>query len=177
MLSLIRIFHDEHEHASVEKTMDLIFKHFWFLALCQFVTKYTAHCLVCISKKRVPRAPYQHITSWEKPDIPFAAVHLDALGPLPKSNGRKFVLLIVDAFSKYTLLNPMFRQDPTELKRALTNAISLFGTPKQLVTDEDECLSQLTSLNRYKSLVVSALYHTGKAPLKRTSGKVRPHSP
>lgn len=134
-LSLLRVFHDEHEHVSAEKTMDLILKHFWFPGLRQFVTKYIAHCLVCISKKRVPRAPHQHITSWEKPETPFSTVHLDALGPLPESNGHKFVLLIVDAFSKFTLLYPMFRQDAAELKRAVSNAISLFGTPKLLVAD------------------------------------------
>lgn len=29
-LSLLRIFHDEHEHPGVDKTIDLILKHFWF---------------------------------------------------------------------------------------------------------------------------------------------------
>lgn len=135
-LSLLRVFHDEHEHIGVEKTTDLILKHFWFPGLRQFVIKYIAHCLICISKKRVPRAPLQHITSWEKPDSPFHTIHMDVLGPLPVSEGYKFVLVIVDAFTKYSLLYPIYRQDATELKRVITQAVSLFGVPKLMVTDK-----------------------------------------
>ncbi|CAH2208553.1 jg1094, partial [Pararge aegeria aegeria] len=135
-LSLLRVFHDEHEHVGVDKTVDLILKHFWFPSLRQFVSKYVAHCLICISKKRVPRSPQQYITSWEKPDVPFNTVHVDALGPLPPSNGFKFVLLIVDAFTKYCLLYPMRRQDVVELKRIITQAVSLFGVPTLMVTDK-----------------------------------------
>lgn len=84
-LSLLRVFHDEHEHIGAEKTLDLILLHFWFPGLRQFVSKYVAHCLACISKKRVPRAPLQTISSWPKPDEPFSTIHADVLGPLPTS--------------------------------------------------------------------------------------------
>lgn len=134
-LSLLRVFHDEHEHIGADKTLDLILKHFWFPGLKSFVQKYTSHCLICISKKRVPRAPHQPITSWEKPDVPFNTVHVDALGPLPESNGYKFVLILVDAFTKFCLLFPMYRQDTSELKRVFNEAISLFGAPKLIVCD------------------------------------------
>lgn len=60
---------------------------------------------------------------------------MDILGPLPESNGFKYVLLLVDAFSKFCLLYPLYRQDTDELKRVFTNAISLFGTPALIVTD------------------------------------------
>lgn len=135
-LSLLRIYHDEHDHIGADKTLDLILKHFWFPGIRQFVRKYTSHCLVCISKKRVPRAPLQNITSWEKPDEPFHTVHIDALGPLPLSDGYKFILLIVDAFTKYCLLFPMYRQDATELKQIVMRAVSLFGMPKTIITDK-----------------------------------------
>ncbi|CAF4831682.1 unnamed protein product [Pieris macdunnoughi] len=134
-LSLLRVFHDEHEHIGVDKTYDLILKHFWFPGLKQFVRKYTSHCLVCISKKRVPRAPHQPITSWENSDVPFNTIHVDTLGPLPESNGYKFVLIVVDSFTKFCLLYPMYRQDTNELKRVFDRAISLFGTPKLIVCD------------------------------------------
>lgn len=134
-LSLLRAFHDEHEHVSLERSLDLILKHFWFPGIRQFVKKYISHCLICLTKKRVPRAPHQFISSWEKPDTPFHTLHLDTLGPLPESNNYKFVLIIVDAFTKYCLLYPITRQDVVELKRVVTNAVALFGVPKLLVTD------------------------------------------
>lgn len=135
-LSLLRVFHDEHEHIGADKTLDLILKHFWFPGLRQFVSKYVAHCLICLSKKRVPRAPLQNITSWDKPDMPFNTVHVDALGPLPISDGYKFVLIVVDAFTKFCLLYPIQRQDAEELKRVITQAIAQFGVPKLMVADK-----------------------------------------
>jgi hypothetical protein len=134
-LSLLRIFHDEHEHIGSEKTLDLILKHFWFPGLRQFVIKYTSHCLICISRKRVPRAPLQPTTSWPKSEIPFNTVHADVLGPLPESNGFKFVFVLVDSFTKFCLLLPMYRQDTHELKRVFDNAVALFGVPKLLICD------------------------------------------
>ncbi|CAF4832278.1 unnamed protein product [Pieris macdunnoughi] len=80
-------------------------------------------------------APRQPITSWEKSDVPFNTIHVDALGPLPESNGYKFVLILVDSFTKFCLLYPMYRQDTNELKRVFDSAISLFGTPKLIVCD------------------------------------------
>lgn len=135
-LSLLRVFHDEHGHFGYDKTLDLITRHFWFPGLRQFIRKYIDHCLICVSKKRVPRAPNQNITSWDKPETPFVTIHMDALGPLPESNGFKFVLLLVDSFTKYTLLYPIYRQDVEELLRVFSNAISLFGVPKLIVTDK-----------------------------------------
>lgn len=134
-LSLLRIFHDEHDHLGVDKTLELIRKHFWFPSLKSFVQKYVAHCLICITHKKIPRAPNQPIHSWEKPDNPFEVIHVDALGPLPQSNGYRYVLIAIDAFSKYCLLYPMYGQDANELKRLITNVISLFGTPKQIIAD------------------------------------------
>lgn len=134
-LSLLRIFHDEHCHIGIDKTLELILRHFWFPGLRAFVKKYIGHCITCIAHKRVPRAPLQPISSWTKPDVPFDTLHLDALGPLPESKGFKHVLLVVDAFTKYCVLTPIPRQDFDELSQVCRKVISLFGTPRLIVTD------------------------------------------
>lgn len=38
-LSLFRVFHDEHDHPSVDKSFDLITKHFWFPGLRSYLFK------------------------------------------------------------------------------------------------------------------------------------------
>lgn len=86
-------------------------------------------------KNRVPRAPCQPITSRVKPDEPFSTIHVDVLESLLHSNGFKFVLAIVDAFTKFCLLYALYRQDNNELKRVFENAISLFGVHKLLIFD------------------------------------------
>lgn len=146
-LSLLRIFHDEHDHPGIDKTVELILKHFWFPSLRAFVQKYVGHCLICLSHKKVPRAPLQPIHSWQKPEIPFETIHADALGPLPESNGYRYVLIVVDAYSKYCLLYPMYKQDAVELKRHITNTVSLFGTPKLIVADRGRMFQSAEFLN------------------------------
>lgn len=151
-LSLLRLFHDEHDHIGVDKTTDLVLKHFWFPNLRAFVRKYISHCLICMSNKRIQRAPLQPIHSWQKPETPFEVIHMDALGPLPTSNGYRFVLIVVDAFSKYTLLYPMIRQDTVELKLNVSNTVSLFGTPKLIVADRGRMFQSSDFLDWVSSL-------------------------
>lgn len=164
-LSLLRIFHDEHDHIGIDKTTDLILKHFWFPCLRHFVRKYINHCLICLTHKRVPRAPHQPIESWTKPDNPFLTVHMDVLGPLPESKGFKYVLVAVDAFSKYCLLYALYRQDAEELKRAFTNTVSLFGTPLLVVNDrgrmfESETFKKwLTELGCASHFITPEMHH------------------
>lgn len=134
-LSLLRVFHDEHEHLGVDKTIELILCHFWFPGMRQFVTKYVTHCVVCISHKHVPRAPLQPIASWQKVPVPFDTIHADVLGPLTECEGFKYVLIIVDAYTKFCLLYGLYTQDRSELKRVMTQTISLFGTFKRLICD------------------------------------------
>lgn len=86
-LSLLRVFHHGHQHIDVEKTTDLILKHFWFPGVRQFVQKYIHRCVVYLSHKKNPRQSLQLMESWCKPSIPFDTVHSDVLGPLPDSNG------------------------------------------------------------------------------------------
>ncbi|XP_047505190.1 uncharacterized protein LOC125049782 isoform X2 [Pieris napi] len=146
-LSLLRVFHDEHDHIGTDRTTDLILRHFWFPSLRQFVKKYISYCLVCLAHKKVPRAPSQPIQSWTKPDIPFSIIHTDVLGPLQESNGFKYVLIIVDAFSKYCLLYSLYRQNTDELKRVFSNAVSLFGTPSTIVCDRARMFESATFQN------------------------------
>ncbi|CAK1585049.1 unnamed protein product [Parnassius mnemosyne] len=134
-LSLLHVFHDDQDHIGYDKAIELILHHFWFPGLRPFVRKYLKHCIVCLSHKRVPRASHQPIESWTKPDLPFSVVHMDTLGPSPESQGYKHVLIIIDAFTKYCLLYSLRRQDTDELKRAFTNAVSMFGSPRLLVAD------------------------------------------
>lgn len=119
-----------------------------------FVQKYVSHCLVCISHKKVAGAPLQLIHSWEKPELPFETVHMDTLGPLPEADGYRHILIVIDAFSKFCLLYPMYRQDASELKRHLTNTNFLFGAPKLIVADRGRMFQSIEFLNWVKGMGV-----------------------
>lgn len=97
----------------------------------------------------MPRAPLQPISSWQKAPIPFDTLHADVLGPLRESNGHKHLifLIIADAYTKYCLLYALPTQDSSELKRIMTQIISLFGTFKRLVCDRSRMFDNHEFIN------------------------------
>lgn len=169
-LSLLRVFHDDHDHIGIDKTTDLILRHFWFPGLRGFVRKYVGHCIVCLAHKKVPRASSQPIESWTKPDVPFTVIHTDALGPLTESNGFKYILIIIDSFSKYCLLYAIYRQDTDELKRVFSNAISLFGTPSTIICDRGRMFESASFQNWVTELGSSIHFITPE--MHRENGQV-----
>lgn len=135
-LGLLKLFHDEQCHIGIDKTVDSIYKHFWFPRLRQFARNYIRHCLVCAVKK-TRTGPFQGtVLSPERPSGPFHAVHVDCLGPLPVSSTKhKHILVLVDAFSKYCNLIPLKTVTAEETKEGLQRFIECFGTPKVVIMD------------------------------------------
>jgi len=64
-------------------------------------------------------------------------VHMDLFGPLKSSNlGKKFVLCLTDAFTKYTVLLAIDNKEAaTVAKHIFESWICKFGTPLEFVSD------------------------------------------
>lgn len=61
---------------------------------------------------------------------------MDCTGPFTASSeGYKYVLLIVDGFTKYCILKPLKTLNGQELIPILRENLTLFGTPTMIVTD------------------------------------------
>jgi hypothetical protein len=119
-LGLLRLFYDEQCHVGADKTIASINKHFWFPHLRQFVHKYVKHCLACAVKKTRTGPLQGFIRSPEKPTVPLHVVHIDCLGPLSVSSQKyKYVLVVVDAFTKYCHLIPLKSVTAYETQQAL----------------------------------------------------------
>ena len=63
---------------------------------------------------------------------------MDFLGPLTKtSEGHKYILLVVDAFSKWPEAFPMKSTEASELARILYDEIICrYGAPSSILTDK-----------------------------------------
>ena len=170
-LGLLRIFHDEQCHVGSEKTFSSIAAHFWFPKMRSCILKYVKHCLVCaIHKTRTgPRQGF--IFPIEKPSVPFHTLHGDCLGPLPiTSEGFKHLLIIVDSFTKYCFLLPLFSTSADETRQQFLQVIGLFGTPKLFVTDAGSNFKNTTFPKMLESLQIE--HHCVTPDVHRGNGQV-----
>lgn len=63
-------------------------------------------------------------------------VFIDYLGPLPRTKrGNRYILVVIDAFSRFVWLFPSRNVTANTTVSLLTNIFCLFGPPRQLVSD------------------------------------------
>ena len=94
-----------------------------------------ASCKTCqlTKKNKYGTTPSQSITT----NFPFEKICMDITGPLPVSKrGNKYILSIVDYFSRYPMLIPIKTIDAKTVTRALMkNWIAIFGVPMSIHSD------------------------------------------
>lgn len=136
--------HDDIGHFSVEKTLEKIKKDFWFSKMKKFITKYVKSCLHCAFGKE-PAGPKEgFLHSIPKTDIPFQTVHIDHLGPFVKSShGNQYILLIIDAYTKFCIIKPLRTTKSSPAIRALKEIFYTFGHPCRLISDRGSCFTSL----------------------------------
>ena len=93
-------------------------------------------CDTCALQRRVVTRAFLH--PLEIATAPFEVIGMDFLGPIKpeSSNGNKHVLVMTDAFSKWTEVVALPDQTAETTCRALMDRIILYhGPPKIIVTD------------------------------------------
>jgi hypothetical protein len=73
---------------------------------------------------------------FETPDERFSHVHLDIVGPLPDSDGYRYLVTAVDRFTRWPMAFPVKDIHAITVAQAFLNGwIQLFGVPEVLTTD------------------------------------------
>ena len=62
-------------------------------------------------------------------------LNLDSKGPLPSCTSNKFMLTIVDAYSRYPFAIPCEDTSASTVNKALCHLYSLFGVPSYIHSD------------------------------------------
>lgn len=89
--------HDKAGHMSVDKTMSRICKLFWFPHMRNYVKSYIKSCVGCALNKQLGGRQEGEYHYDDMKPIPFSTIHVDPLGPFPKSNKRnEHIFAIVD---------------------------------------------------------------------------------
>lgn len=134
--NLLHLFHDRNCHVGLGKTLHKLREHFWFPRMTAFVKKYLKHCLICVQRKGHSGPKQGFLHPIDKTPIPFHTVHLDCTGPFTQTeDGFKYILLIIDGFTKFCLLKPLKTLSAQELVPLIRDTITTFGTPSIVITD------------------------------------------
>ncbi|GBO30037.1 Pro-Pol polyprotein [Araneus ventricosus] len=100
------------------------------------VEKITSNCFHCIliNQKRGKKEGLLH--PLQKEDTPLHTYHIDFLGPLQSTNKNyKYVLAIIDAFTKFVWIYPTKSTTSAEVIAKLEIQKTVFGSPFQISSD------------------------------------------
>ena len=124
-------------HPGIARTKSRLQQQFFWYGMGGDAKTYVLGCQTCNSNKsanRKNRFPLQI----NHAGIPMEKVHMDFIGPLPKSKmGNEHILVIIDQFTKWVECIPLPNQEAEITARAAINEFFCrFGCPLQLVTDQ-----------------------------------------
>ena len=136
---MLRHFHDSATggHLGVIKTVARLRQRCYWYGMVRDVQVYIATCAECTQNKRVrvnPRAPLQCFQAGN----PGERLHLDILGPfLESSHGNRYVLMMVDQFTRWLELQAISIQDAETVARVFFESYTVrFGVPFVIHTDQ-----------------------------------------
>lgn len=133
---LIIAVHAEYGHIGSNKLYHLLSEHFIMEAMLRRIKQITKTCDMC---QRYKDGGNRNIVGITQPILPTRKgelVSVDYYGPLPTStSGVKYLLVVVDNFTKYVELYTLRRATTTATLRRIHQYITAHGKPEYLLTD------------------------------------------
>lgn len=140
--NVIRTCHDDLGHLGINKTVDKIVKAYWFPRMRDKVRDYIGNCLKCIELSPPSGRAEGYLHGIPKGNLPFATIHVDHLGPLEKTGkGYRYVLVIIDAFTRFIRLYPCKSTTTEESVKHLHEYFRAYNKPKRLISDRGTCFT------------------------------------
>lgn len=128
--------HNEIKHLGYEKTLDKLYDLYWFQNMSKFVKKFVDSCVTCKASKGPSGAQQVRLHPIPKLAVPWHTIHLDLTGKLSgKSERKEYCSVIIDAFTKFVLLEHTLSLNSINAINAVKHAVHLFGAPKRIIAD------------------------------------------
>lgn len=138
--TLINHVHNELQHLGKDKTLDKLYEQYWFPEMSKCVRKFIDSCIICKASKGPSGAQPVQLHPIPKASVPWHTIHIDFTGKLSgKSDRKEYCSVIIDGFTKYTLLEHTTSLDAKSAVKALQKSVHLFGTPKRIIADQGRC--------------------------------------
>lgn len=144
ILQVFNLTHDSMAgcHQGYQKTLDRIREHFYWPGMTVDIRNLVDSCISCQERrahKAKQLAPLQRMPT---PSSPFQVVHVDILGPLPKTlSENRFIITYIDAFTKWPEAYPVKSAESDIIAETLADFISRHGSPSRIISDNGRNLT------------------------------------
>ena len=143
-------------HLGRRKTIDCLESHFYWPSLRTDVTKFVSECVLCQKHKgsSALQQPYQELPPVQRP---LDRISIDLTDMLSGANGYRYVLTVIDHYSRYVKFYPLRTKMTEEVSKNFLCYLNDFGVPLSLILNNG---SKFTS-NLYKDLCKVHKINTG----------------
>lgn len=168
---IIQRFHDELKHLGWDKTLTKIRENFWFPNMTSSVRAYVDHCLPCKINKNPSGKKQSILHPIDKIAEPFHTIHIDTSGKLTGGRmSKEYVIVIIDAFTKFCYLFPVKDLTSRSACEALRNFVHIFGTPKRIISDQGTSFTGQEFQNLCRDWAIE--FHEIASGVSRANGQV-----
>lgn len=171
--------HMLHGHIGVSKTTALLKEKFYWPGMSFDVRIRIGKCKECQSRKN-QRPDRNKAHGSLNAGYPFGTISIDVTGPLPESkNGCRYILGIIDNFSKYPMLIPLKNMTAKTICKSIFDKwIVQFGIPDRIHSDrgtafESEIVQELCALLGIRKSRSSPYYPQGDGVIERLFGTAK----
>lgn len=166
-------------HGGVYKTYERLRGRFYWPMMRADVARYVRRCKKCLENKPVLKPPAGLMGDHHSISKPWTKISVDLFGPLPRSSqGYRFVLVVLDTFSKFPLFFPIRTATAAMVTKIIEEQVILvFGCPQYLVCDNGVQFRSglFTKLcEAYKvHIIYTPAYHAQANPVERMNAVLK----
>ena len=122
-------------HPSIRSTIRLMTSKFVWYGISRDVRDWSRACERC-QKSKIHRHIESGIGSYSVPSRRFCHIHVHIVGPLPISNGHRYLFTVIDRATRWPEVVPMMEASANSCAQALLNTwVSRFGVPSDITSD------------------------------------------
>jgi len=127
--------HEQAGHYSAEKSVLIATRRYWFPGIRKYFKQHIRQCVECLITKLHGGKPEGTVHSIKPGSRPFEIVHLDHLGPLPKSGRYEHILVCVCNYTKFVHLYPCPSTETRYVLSFMEEFCLKYGAPTHCITD------------------------------------------
>ena len=123
-------------HQGIKETVRHISSYYYWHEMKKEITNFVQSCHACQSTKSSKTKP-PHYGEFKVPDQRFTHCHVDIVGPLPESDGYRYILSIIDRTTRHLTAIPLAETSAKTCSQAfLLHYVALYGVPSACTSDQ-----------------------------------------